>query len=154
MSRFTQKCFSGVRSERSRYLRLCPQTFLIWFVYLFESSDGSVLQCCPFSAVFLYLLVQAEMLHAQSSRQWMHHSSTAHVRKAAQHSTASTVVQASCSPLCTTQFFSLCVLSSNGTVVSEELGPLTYRDKDGFYWMAKTQFTFSPKESSDPKCLG
>lgn len=51
---------------------------LIWNIC---SSDGNILQCCPFSAVFLSFLFQAEMLRAQSSGQWMHHNSTAPIHK-------------------------------------------------------------------------
>lgn len=62
------------------------------------SSAGKALQGCPSSAVFLYLLLQAEMLHAWSSGQWTPQNSTAHTHKDA-------VVDAPCCPLGTIQFF-------------------------------------------------
>lgn len=74
------------KKQRSKMLSTNISDLICILTWNICSSDGNVLQCCPFSALFLYLLFQAEMLHAQSSGQWMHRNSTAHIHKVALHS--------------------------------------------------------------------
>lgn len=95
-----KKSFS--KKQKSKMLATNISDLICFLMWNICSSAGKVLQGWPFSAVFLYLLFQAEMLCACSSGQRMPQNSTAHTHKEA-------VVDAPCCPLDPIQFFGLCL---------------------------------------------